>query len=345
MTIAGSADSSRVTSVDVARRAGVSQSTVSLVMSGKARGRVSAGTEETVRRAAAELGYRPNAAARALRLGAARSVCLVVPDVTHPFFGLVMRGAQAAAWEAGYAVVLIDTANDRAWEISSYEALRGGPVDGFLFFGIEPPRGRRGARGERIVVIDAEIAGHPSVRLDVEAGTDAVMGHLLALGHRHIAHLASEVQSQTFRLRAQRIVAALEGAGLDPATMSRAASLISFDHAQVAAHRLLDVVDPPTAVFADDDILAGGVYLAARELGLRIPHDVSVAGFDDLDLARVLEPPLTTVAADGAALGALAFETLAAKMAGGRVAPVQRVPVTLMVRGSTGPPRSQGWTR
>ena len=109
-------------------------------MSGKAAGRVSAETEKAVRRAAADLGYRPNVAARALRTGAARSIALIVPDVTNPFFGAVMRGAQAAAWTAGYAVALVDTANDPEWQLSSYEALRGGPVDGFLVFGIDPPR-------------------------------------------------------------------------------------------------------------------------------------------------------------------------------------------------------------
>jgi DNA-binding LacI/PurR family transcriptional regulator len=335
--IARAADS-RVTSVDVARRAGVSQSTVSLVMSGKARGRVSAATEATVRRAATELGYRPNAAARALRMGAARSVALIVPDVTHPFFGHVMRGAQAAAWEAGYAVALVDTANDRAWELGSYEALRAGPVDGFLFFGLEPPRRRRRAHGERIVVIDAEMPGHPSVRLDSEAGTDAVMEHLLGLGHRRIGHLASAIAAQTFRLREERLGAALSGAGLDPAAAPRARSEITFAAAHAAARELLSGAERPTAVFCDDDVLAGGAYLAARELRLRIPRDLSVVGFDDLDFATVLDPPLTTVTADAARLGALAFETLAAQMAGRRVPRVQLVPVALTVRGSTGPP-------
>jgi DNA-binding LacI/PurR family transcriptional regulator len=330
---------SRVTSIDVARRAGVSQSTVSLVMSGKASGRVSQATQAAVRRAAADLGYRPNATARALRLGATRSVCLVVPDVTHPYFGLVMRGAQAAAWEAGHAVVLVDTANDVGWERSSYEALRGGPVDGFLFFGIEPPRPRRGERGVPVVVIDAEMRGHPSVRLDVEHGTDAVMAHLLGLGHRRIAHLAAAVEGQTFRLREERIAAALEDAGLDAAALPRARAIFTFDDAARAARALLDVPDRPTAVICDDDILAGGVYLAARELRLRIPRDVSVAGFDDLPFVRLLEPPLTTVAADGVALGGLAFRTLAERLAGRRVPRVQRVPVSLEARGSTGPPR------
>src|ERR671914_2492796 len=122
----------RVTSVDVARHAGVSQSTVSLVFSGKGRGRVSEATQERVRRAARELGYRPNVAAQALRLGASRAVALLVPDITNPFFSRVLRGAQRAAQEAGYIVILVDTQNDRHWESQSFEALRAGPVDGYL---------------------------------------------------------------------------------------------------------------------------------------------------------------------------------------------------------------------
>ena len=131
----------------------MSQSTVSLVLSGKSAGRISARTEEAVRRAAEELGYRPNAAARALRTGAARAVGLVVPDVTHPFFGKTMRGAQEAAWSAGYSVALVDVPLDRPLE-APLEALRAGPADGFLYFSVEPPERRPG--GERIVAcVDA----------------------------------------------------------------------------------------------------------------------------------------------------------------------------------------------
>ena len=144
-----SAANSRVTSVDVARRAGVSQSTVSLVFSGKGRGRVSAATQEKVRRVARELGYRPNVAAQALRLGSSRAVALLVPDVTNPFFARVLRGAQRAAQEAGYTVALVDTGNDRRWEEQSFEALRAGPVDGYLLFEVDAARGAGGRRAGR----------------------------------------------------------------------------------------------------------------------------------------------------------------------------------------------------
>jgi DNA-binding LacI/PurR family transcriptional regulator len=307
-------------------------------MSGKAQGRVSAETEKAVRRAASDLGYRPNAAARALRTGAARSVALIVPDVTNPFFGHVMRGAQAAAWKAGYAVALVDTANDPAWELGSYEALRGAPVDGFLVFGIDPPPRRRGTRGEKIVLMEDESPGHPAVRLDSAAGTDAVMAHLLGLGHRRIGRIAAPFDRRAFRDREERWRVALTETGTDPDAMPHARSEINFGAAREAARGLLDADDPPTAIFCDDDILAGGVYLAARDLRRRIPRDVSVVGFDDLDFTLLLDPPLTTVTANPAGLGALAFETLAAHMAGERVPHVRMVPVSLSVRGSTGPP-------
>jgi DNA-binding LacI/PurR family transcriptional regulator len=317
----------------VARRAGVSQSTVSLVLSGKSAGRISARTEEAVRRAATELGYRPNVAARALRTGAARTVGLVVTDVTHPFFGFVLRGAQVAAWNAGYAVALVDVADDPERERASFEALRAGPADGFMFFTIDPPEGS----GERMVAIEVAPPGMPYVRFDVERGTDLAVRHLLELGHRRVAHLASAIPGETFALRRARVDAVLADEGLDPAP--RANSAFRFEEAGRWALALLDDPAAPTAVFCDDDVLAGGVYLAARERGLRIPDDVSVVGFDDLPFAQVLEPGLTTVAIDPEDLGATAFEVLAELMAGNKPPAGRVLPVELVIRGSTAAPR------
>jgi len=319
-----------VTSIDVARRCGVSQSTVSLVFSGKATGRISARTEAAVRETAAELGYRPNAAARALKVGAARTVALVVPDITNPFFGGLLRGAQTAARAAGYAVALIDTDNDRDWGAASAEALRAGPADGLLLFEVEPPR--RAAGSEPIVVIESEGHGHPSVRLDAGAGTEAAIRHLLELGHTRIGHVASVFEHPTFRMRRRAVDRLVAG------DVPRVRSNFSLDAARDAALELLRAHPELTAVFCDDDVVAAGAYLAARELDVRIPHDLSVIGFDGLDIGRVLDPPVTTVAADAEELGRVAFELLAAQLAGRR--PRSRVMgVELAVRGSTGPPR------
>jgi DNA-binding LacI/PurR family transcriptional regulator len=318
----------RVTSIDVAKRAGVSQSTVSLVLSGKSAGRISARTEAAVRAAADDLGYRTNVAARALRTGSARTIGLVVPDVTHPFFGRLLRGAQAAAWQQGYAVVLADAANDPEWELASLAALRALTVDGYLFFRVEPPPGPP----LRAVTIEAAAPGMPGVRLDAAGGTRAALAHLRELGHRRIGHVASGVATETFRDRREAVEAVME----DPSL--HVESAFSLDAATAAATELLSRPDRPTAVFADDDILAAGVYAAARSLGIAIPSELSVVGFDDLELARLLDPPLTTVAADAEALGAAAFDTLHELLDGGTPAPERIIPVQLVVRGSTAPP-------
>jgi DNA-binding LacI/PurR family transcriptional regulator len=323
-----------VTSVDVARHAGVSQSTVSLVRSGKARGRVSEATQERVRRSARELGYRPNVAAQALRLGASRAVALLVPDITNPFFSRVLRGAQRAAQAAGYTVALVDTANDRRWEAQSFEALRAGPVDGYLLFEVSRPEAL--GPGQHVVLMETEAPRCPSVRFDAEGGAAAAFRHLLELGHRRIGHLAATFDAPTFHLRDAARRRVLAEAGLDPDAQPRAITAITIDDARDSAGPLL--AERPTAVFCDDDIIAAGVYLAARESGVRIPGELSVIGFDDMDFARVLEPPLTTVALDGEQLGASAFELLEARMTGRRARKRVVLPAELLVRGSTAPP-------
>ena len=297
------------------------------MLSGKAAGRISARTEEAVKAAAKELGYRPNVAARALRTGVARTVALVVPDVTNPFFGRVLRGAQRAAQRAGYTVVLVDVGNDRAWEAASLEALLAGPADGLLLFEVDLPEGAT----EHAIGIETAPGALPVVRLDVEAGIDRALDHLTELGHERIGHVASSFDAPTFDLRRERLLARL---GAEPPTVR---APFTFAGAAEAAARLLEEARL-TAIVCDDDILAGGVYLAARERGVRIPADLSVVGFDDLDFARVLAPPLTTVAVDAEDLGATAFEALAADLRGEPVAAEQVMGVRLTVRESTAAP-------
>ncbi len=321
----------RPTSIDVARCAGVSQSTVSLVFSGKGRGRVSQATEERVRRCARDLGYRPNVAAQALRLGASRAVALLVPDMTNPFFSRVLRGAQHAAAAAGYIVILVDTQNDRHWESQSFEALRAGPVDGYLLFEVTAPDAL--GPDENVVLMETEAPRRPSVRFDGEGGAAAAFEHLVGLGHRRIGHLAAAFRALTFQHREEARRRVLGEAGLDPDEQPRVMTPISIEDARVNAGALLD--EEPTAVFCDDDVIAAGMYLAARERGLEIPGDVSVVGFDDMDFARVLDPPLTTVALDAELLGATSFELLEVRLNGRRTRKQIVLPAELLVRGST----------
>jgi len=154
--------------------------------------------------------------------------------------------------------------------------------------------------------------------------------HLIDLGHTRIGHLGSWLDAETFRRRIDAM-AALLGDDVPYETAP-----FDYQEACTAALRLLDA--SLTAIFCDDDVLAGGVYLAARERGLRIPEDLSVVGFDDLPFARVFDPPLTTVAIDPEALGAGAFDVLL-DLIEGRPAESRVLPVELVVRDSTAPPR------
>jgi DNA-binding LacI/PurR family transcriptional regulator len=148
--------------------------------------------------------------------------------------------------------------------------------------------------------------------------------------------LAADFDAPTFHLREAARRRVLSDAGLDPGTQRRAMTAIGIDAARDAGRALLD--DHPTAIFCDDDLIAAGLYLAARERGLRIPEDLSVVGFDDMDFARVLAPPLTTVALDAELLGASAFELLEARMSGRRTRRRMVLPAQLLVRESTAAP-------
>src|SRR3954453_17258337 len=270
---AASQRSRKVTSVDVARRAGVSQTTVSLVFSGKSSGRISQATAEAVRTAARELGYRPNAAARALRSGTASAVGLVVRDVTHPFFGRTLRGAPRAARPAGHVGGLID--DDYGEGDSPAEALRDGTIDGFLFFAAVPSAALRAPGSPPIVMVESERPGLPYVRLDIEHGTDAAMEHLHMLGHSRIGSLrlaAGETTGgQTFDRRHERWAAHLRAHGQDPDEQVVGTTTFDALSTIAASRRLLERPDRPTAFLCDDDLLAAGMVAAAHELGLRVP--------------------------------------------------------------------------
>ncbi|HEX6388018.1 MAG TPA: LacI family DNA-binding transcriptional regulator [Solirubrobacteraceae bacterium] len=329
-----SSQRTKVTSVDVAAKAGVSQATVSLVFSGKASGRVSERTAEAVRQAARELGYRPNVAARALRSGAARVIGLLVPDSVHPFFGFVLRGAQRAAWDAGYTVAQIDTGRGAAWEAGSAEALIHGPVDGFLVFGIDLPSALTGPGSLPVVLVERASSKIASVRFDVEGGMQASLEHLTALGHTRIAHMRGDYDQETFARRR----ATWEKFVADPKKLPSIPTVLRVEAAIDAAHELFEHPAKATAVVCDDDIAAAGLYVAARQAGIRIPQDLSVVGFDDLEISRVLDPPLTTVRIDGEALGAEAIKVLLARLEGRRARRETVLPVELVERASTAPP-------
>ena len=320
----------------MARRAGVSQSAVSLVFGGKATGRVGKRTQEGILRAAQELGYLPNNAARTLRSGRSRRIALAVPDVSNPYFAAVLQGAEQAARQYGYAVMLASVRDERDWQPVVLDALASRAVDGFLLFTIAPPTEKeQAALHGKAVMVDALCKGVPSLQLGIEAGMDAAMRHLLNLGHSRIAHLAADVDAETFHRRHQAHLNALRAAGLPVTEAYQARVPFTIDGTRQAARQVLELSEPPSAFVCDSDVLAVGAYKAAKDLQRAIPRDLSVVSFDDSVFARVLDPELTTVAIPANAVGEQAFQLLLAGLEGKDVPSQTTVPLELVIRAST----------
>ncbi|WP_394435391.1 LacI family DNA-binding transcriptional regulator [Streptomyces sp. SGAir0957] len=331
---------SRPTSRDVARAAGVSQAAVSLVMGDKWRGRVAPATAERVREAARALGYRPNLAARNLRMGRTRTALLVVPALTNEFFAGVYTGAARLAAEHGFGVVLYPSPDGIGPARDPFPSARAA-LDGILASSMAADA-VTALRGDDLplVMLDSDPAGSPgatTVNLDLTDGIRQLTDHLLALGHRHFLHLASAVPSWTFDVRARELAA--RTALLPGTTVRTVRSALTVEDAMAATERALRTSGPtlPTALVCDDDKLATGAYKAARRMGLRIPEHFSVTGFDDLSLATAVDPELTTVRLPAEQFGERGMAALLAVLEG-RTPDTTPLPVELVVRGSTAPP-------
>ncbi|UJB41168.1 LacI family DNA-binding transcriptional regulator [Streptomyces sp. A1-5] len=347
----------RVTSRDVARAAGVSQAAVSLVLGDKWRGRVSPGKAEAVRAAARELGYRPNLAARSLRTGRTRTALLVVPALTTEFFARVYTGAARIAADHDFGVVLYPSPEGigparpapstthggrpvRAPLVPDPFASASAALDGVIASSMAADAlAALRTPGLPLVMLDSDpgdATASATVNLDIADGVRQLTAHLTGLGHRRIAHLAADVDSWTFAVRTRTLTDAL--AGTPDAVVHRVPTALGVDAGLRAAHTALTVPGPrPTALLCDDDIIAAGACKAVRRLGLRVPEDVSVTGFDDLALAVAVEPELTTVRLPAEEFGEAGMRALMAVLDG---APTDAatLPVALVPRGSTAPP-------
>lgn len=336
----------RPTSRDVARVAGVSQATVSLVLGGKWHGRVSEPTVRGVREAAARLGYRPNLAARSLRLGATRTAMLVVPALTHECFARIYAGAARVAADNGFGLVLYPSPAGVGPARDPFDPARAA-IDGIIASSMAADAlagigGHGGGDGGSLplVMLDSDPdvpGGPPTVNLAVGDAIRRLTRHLLGLGHRRVAHIGADVDSWTFRVRAQALAAELAAAGLPAPPRHRSALTIAAG--KDAAVRALTAPGPrPTALVCDDDVLAAGACKGVRSLGLSVPGDVSVTGFDDLALATALDPELTTVHLPAESVGEHGMRTLLALLAGEQAPQARHLPLDLVPRGSTAPP-------
>lgn len=328
---------------DVAAAAGVSRSTVSLVLNG-ADARISDATRERVRRVAAEIGYVPNPVARSLRTRQTSTVGLISDRIaTTPFAGRMLAGAQDAARELGYLVFLINTDGDDQIEQDGIAALMDHRVDKFIYASMwhreiaEPTK-----LPASTVFMDCRpvSGGYPAVVPDDHAGGVAAVRELVVAGHRRIAYVdTTEEDRPASDLRRRGYLEVLAESGIDADPRLQVAGDTSAAGGRQATLALLDLPAEvrPTAVFCFNDRMAAGAYAAAHARGLRIPDDLSIFGYDDQQLvAADLDPPLSTIALPHYEMGRWAMEVAL----GAREVPRDtfRMPCPVIRRASVGPP-------
>jgi LacI family transcriptional regulator len=312
----------KVSIKDVAARAGVSVTTVSHVLNDAPGKRITDATRERVRQAADQLGYSPSSVARNLRLQRSQMLALISDEIaTTPYAGQMILGAQEAASKAGWLLMLVNTGSDSEFEAAEIQALKQRQVDGFLY----------ATMYHREVVLPEAVAGVPTVLLDARstdravpsvvpdevAGGRVATEELLRHGHSRIGFVnnSDDIPATHGRLEGYRT--ALNHAGLVYDERLVIARPSDTEGGLQGARRLLEATDRPTALFCFNDRMAMGAYHAAAELGLRIPQDLSVVGFDNQELiADGLRPGLTTVALPHYEMGAWAVEALIARIEG-----------------------------
>jgi LacI family transcriptional regulator len=329
---------------DVATRAGVSTATVSRVLAGIGTARPE--TRERVAEAARELDYRPSGIARSLKLRTTRTLGLIVTDIENPYFPQLVRVIEDAARADGYAVLLCNADDDPDREAGYLDLLVERRVDGIIIAasGLGSHH-REWLAGTPLPVVlvntVAEGVPLPAIVSDNRAGGRLAVEHLLELGHRRIGHVTAAPRNVDAPDRLAGARDAIAGDGGELVVASGEPGVVGGERAM---RDLLERSARLTAVFAYNDLMAIGAMRAIRAQGRRVPEDVSVVGFDDVDLAAYVDPSLTTIAQSTAEMGRWAFDTLAGLLAAsGRRDPpeVVRLPVRLEVRRSTGPARDR----
>jgi LacI family transcriptional regulator len=312
----------------------VSTSSVSRHLKGQ-RVNGSAAIDEAMR----ELDFRPSALARSLKSGRTNTIGLVVPDVTNPFFAGVVKGAESVAQVAGYQLVLCNTDESAAREHAVLSTIRD-RVDGLL---LAPARDDAetteslAALGMPIVLVDRTLPAPgdaDAVLIDNAGGATAAARLLIEHGHRRIAFVSGPLDTTPGAERHAGFMAECDAAGVD--VLLEVADFKERGGYQ-SAMRLMARADPPSAAFAANNLMTIGVLRALRDLGIAVPHAVSVIGFDDHLLADLLDPPLTVIDRDMENQGAVAMRMLLARLAGDATGPGRtvRLETRLLRRSST----------
>ncbi len=322
---------------DVAARAGVSVATVSRSFTAPQTVRES--TRASVLAVAAALGYQPNRAARGLITGRTGNVGVIVPDLGNPYFHGVLEGAQSRARAADYAVFVAD-GQESAAEEEALIAAMGKQVDGIVLCSSRLPPARLATLEPEptVVLLNRRVPGLPAVVIDSAGGMRQAAGHLAQLGHTRVAFVSGPRHSWSNQQRLRGLRAAARAHDLEVVTIGPVQP--QFDSGVQAAESVLRT--GVTAVLAYNDLVAVGILSRLAELDVAVPAQLSVIGFDDIPLAAMVTPALTSVSAPTALAGEAAIDILLTRLgrpaAPARAHDVRRLPATLVRRGSTAPP-------
>ncbi|RLE11988.1 LacI family transcriptional regulator [Candidatus Aerophobetes bacterium] len=334
---------------DIAKRAGVAKSTVSRILSGK--GQFSEKTRSKVLRIAKKLNYKPNPIAKSLRSRTTKAIGLMLPNVTYPFYPEVIRGVEDVAFKNGYIVILCDTNESKKKESMYFEIFENRWIDGIIYAGItgEPEEEEHiyAALKKKlpIVFIDREVEGHftCTIMIDNEKAAFDATKYCLELGHRRIGFIRGvsrekkEIKIFTRRFEGYRKALFDYGLEIDPELIVEGD--LTLESGVVAAKKLLERRVSFTAIFASNDLMAIGAMRELQRRGYRIPGDVSIIGLDDIPLASLVNPSLTTVAQPKYEIGVEATKLLLKRIENPQV-PKRKIVLDteLVVRQSTAPP-------
>lgn len=333
--------SDRVRVEDVAAAVGVSGATVSRAINRT--GPVSDKLRKSIEKAVAELGYVPNGAARALASRRASVIGVIIPTLENANFAITAEGAQRYLMKRGYHILVASSDYDPDQEWQQIQSLVSHGVDGIILVGAQ----RDDAVAEFLrsrqlpFVVTWTLAGKgtPSVGFDNAEAARRLANHLIDLGHRHIGVIAGLTRNNDrAAARLKGIRRALQDHGLAVAREMLLERPYKIVEGQLALRALMAMSPPPTAVICGNDHLAFGALIECGRQGIAVPRQLSVVGFDDLEFASQIVPPLTTVQVPAEEIGRRAAEYLVAFLSGETAPQTTEVAVSLIVRDSSGPP-------
>jgi len=288
----------KVTIKDIAKEADVSVTTVSRVLNNKPD--VGDDTRAKILKIIEEMNYNPNSVARGLVMQKTHTIGLIIPDISNPFFPQIVRAVEDKAQQLGYSVIFFNTDNHLERERKAVELFKSKQVDGLivsLSLGNEKILKNLKAANYPVVQIDRSVLDHsyPLVSIDNQKSAYQMVEYLLKKGHEKIAHISGDLNTTTARERLSGYKKALKNYEIEINEDYIIEGDYTQDSAYQAMQNLLKLEVPPTAVFAANDLSAAGVYKALFAADLKIPEDMAVAGHDDINLASLLKPELTTM--------------------------------------------------